>query len=159
MIRERVNIHGVTRDMEPREELACLQISPSQIGLIKEAPALRWNKGQEHWDRLFAKEAQRTLNHRKKIARKAEEMLRSARDQGLYLVGEEDVSGRAKAQNASTERSTSTKPVNGSIQEDRRWGPLDLDDERPPPSAIAKRRDTVSAGQLQNRRYLIFSDS
>ncbi|KAE9410143.1 alpha/beta-hydrolase [Gymnopus androsaceus JB14] len=145
MIRERVDIHGVTRDMEPREELPCLQISPSQIGLIKEAPAVRWNKGQEQWDRVFAKEAQRVLKRRQRIERKAEEMLRNAREQGFYRVGEEDVPGRAKAQNASTERSTAENPKDGTIQEGRRWGPLDLDDERPPPSAIAKRRDTTEA--------------
>ena len=29
------------------------------------------------------------------------------------------------------------------IDEDRRFGPLDLDDENPPPSAIARRRDRV----------------
>ncbi|KAJ3739568.1 hypothetical protein DFH05DRAFT_1513838 [Lentinula detonsa] len=142
MIRERVDIRGVTRDMEPREDITCLQIKPSQIGLIKEAPCTRWSEGQQKWDIVFAREAKKVLRHRIKIERKVQNMLDNARDQGLLLVGESDVTDRAQARNASTERSTSANPKDGTIRDDRRWGPLDLDDERPPPSAIAKRRDT-----------------
>ncbi|KAJ4478319.1 hypothetical protein J3R30DRAFT_3480447 [Lentinula aciculospora] len=142
MVRERVNIRGVTRDMEPREDIACLQINPAQIGLIKEAPCTRWSEGQEKWDNMFAKEANRVLKRRKKVERKVNVLLLHAREQGFLLVSESDVADRSQVQNASTERSTSANPVDGTIRSDRRWGPLDLDDERPPPSAIAKRRDT-----------------
>ncbi|KIK67942.1 hypothetical protein GYMLUDRAFT_36749 [Collybiopsis luxurians FD-317 M1] len=145
MIRERVNIYGKVRDMEPQEEVTCLQISSSQIGLIKEAPAVRWSKGQEQWDQIFGKEAKKVLKRRQRIARKYQEMLRNARDQGLMLVGEDDSANPAKARNVSTEKSTSANAIDGTILEDRRWGPLDLNDERPPPSAIAKRRDNLES--------------
>ncbi|KAF9076850.1 hypothetical protein BDP27DRAFT_1254731 [Rhodocollybia butyracea] len=143
MIRERVDIHGHTRNMEPREEMQCLKISPSQIGLIKEAPAVRWSRGQEEWDSRFAKQAKRVLQSRQQSERKYEALVRSARDQGLLLVGENDDPTNASA--GTPGRSTSSNPVDGTIQEDRRYGPFDLDDERPPPSSIAKRRDTPEA--------------
>ncbi|KAJ3972558.1 hypothetical protein EV361DRAFT_904837 [Lentinula raphanica] len=142
LVRERVDIRGVTRDMEPRNDILCLQLMPSQVGLIKEAPCTRWNAGQTKWDAKFSYEAKRALRHREKIERKIQTLLQNARDQGLLLVGESDTGDSAQARNASTERSTSANPKDCTIREDRRYGPLDLDDERPPPSAIAKRRDT-----------------
>lgn len=62
-------------------------------------------------------------------------------------------SSRATARETSsvTLRSTTSEKsiaVDGIIQTERRWGPLDLEDERPPPSAIAKRRDTVCPSHL-----------
>jgi hypothetical protein len=53
MIRERVNIKGVPRLMEPREEMSVLAIKPAQIGIIKEAPTIKWLKGQEEWDTVL----------------------------------------------------------------------------------------------------------
>ena len=47
MIRERVDIHGVVRPMEPKEEIEALNIPPQEIGIIKEAPVMRWLAGQE----------------------------------------------------------------------------------------------------------------
>jgi hypothetical protein len=46
MIRERVNIYGNVRPMEPVEDMAILHTPPSQIGIIKEAPVRRWLSGQ-----------------------------------------------------------------------------------------------------------------
>lgn len=142
MLRERLDVHGLARPMEPRDEIPALQIPPDQIGQIKEAPAMRWLRGQEEWDRRYRKRAKRILKKRKTLVKKAERIIKHALDQGLVheafpesLVENpvEKVTGRA------VKRKTSI----GEIQADRRWGPLDLKNEKPPPSAIAARRDTV----------------
>ncbi|RXW25139.1 hypothetical protein EST38_g704 [Candolleomyces aberdarensis] len=141
IIRERIDIHGMVRPMEPREEIPALHLPPDKIGMIKEAPAMRWYRGQEEWDKRFHKAGKRVLQKREKLKDKADKLIKHALEQGLVheafpesLVDE------------PTEKH-SRRPVNrrtsiGEIQEYRRWGPLDLKDERPPASAIAGRRDT-----------------
>lgn len=42
MIRERVDIYGVSKAMEPPEQIHALKLPPEQIGIIKEGPVLRW---------------------------------------------------------------------------------------------------------------------
>ena len=143
MIRERIDIHGAVRDMEPRGEIPALQMKCEELGLIKEAPALRWLEGQELWDKRFKRSAKRVLRNREKVKAKAKKMLDNARSQGLLLSHENaPVVSNLRAE-AMQRRGSSRDTIDGIIQEDRRWGPLDLDDENPPPSAIAKRRDTV----------------
>ena len=39
MIRERVDIRGRVRAMEPAEDMAALRVKPSSVGIIKQAPA------------------------------------------------------------------------------------------------------------------------
>ncbi|ESK94434.1 putative lipase esterase from carbohydrate esterase family ce10 [Moniliophthora roreri MCA 2997] len=144
MLRERVDIKGRTRPMEPREEIPTLRLKPGEVGLIKEAPAIRWNQGQEIWDRRFQKRAIKVIKQREKIAKKAQRMVDNAREQGFSLR-RETTNPLQETRNTNTETSTSDNIVDGTIQEDRRWGPLDLDDEQPPPSAICHRRDTPEA--------------
>jgi len=129
--------------MEPREEIPALQVKSNEVGVIKEAPCMRWCKGQEEWDKRFIKKAKRVVKERAKIEAKAQRLLDNARKQGLLLVREGDDRQHPRFRDASDAKSTSANPVDGTIQEDRRWGPLDLDDENPPSSAIANRRDTV----------------
>ncbi|KIK43360.1 hypothetical protein CY34DRAFT_11753 [Suillus luteus UH-Slu-Lm8-n1] len=138
MIRERVDIHGRVRSMEPKEAIPSLQLRPSEIGIIKEDTLLKWLEGQEEWDRRFKYRATKVIKQRSKFEAKANSMIKNARQRGLLLVGESDdlverpIVGRSSA-------------THGAIQEDRRWGPLDLVDEQPPPTAIAARRDTREA--------------
>lgn len=142
MIRERVDIYGISRPLEPPEEIPALQLRPGQIGIIKEAPTVRWLKGQEEWDTRFKNSAQRATKRRRKIEGKAKRLLEHARSQGLILnhdVSKEDL-----------HRTLSKASDADGIQDDRRWGPLDLADEMPPPTAIAKRRDTVSFENYEN---------
>ncbi|KAJ3533909.1 hypothetical protein NMY22_g7140 [Coprinellus aureogranulatus] len=127
MLRERIDVHGMARPMEPKEDIPALQIPPEQIGQIKEAPAMRWLRGQEEWDRRYRKRAKRILKKRKNLVKKAERIISVRLTKGF--------TGRA------VKRRTSI----GEIQIDRRWGPLDLKNEKPPPSAIAARRDTGEA--------------
>ncbi|GLB33981.1 putative steryl acetyl hydrolase [Lyophyllum shimeji] len=139
MIRERVDIDGITRPMEPPEQIHALKVSPEEIGIIKEGPVLRWYKGQLEWDKRFPRAGKEVLRKRAKLEAKAAKMLDNAHRQGLIH------SRGLPAEDLERSISAGSRNRVERIQEDRRWGPLDLDDERPPPSAIAKRRDTPEA--------------
>jgi hypothetical protein len=143
MLRERVDIHGRVRTMEPKEDIPALQIQPNEVGLIKEEPALRWAKGQAIWDKKFKMTAFNANKKRQKVETKAQRMIANARDQGFYLSSERPGTQPSAVSRKPAVASKSEEKVDGTIQVDRRYGPLDLDDEHPPPSAIAKRRDTV----------------
>ncbi|KAJ7284012.1 Alpha/Beta hydrolase protein [Mycena rebaudengoi] len=138
MRRERVDIEGIVRPMEPPEDIPVLQLNVGEIGIIKEEPTIKWLKGQEEWDQKYKMQAERAIRHRRKNEAKAEKLLAHARDQGLLLT-------REQGPRLTPVVSSSAHATDGDIQKDRRWGPLDLDDERPPPTAIAKRRDTPEA--------------
>ncbi|KAF9057965.1 hypothetical protein BJ165DRAFT_1424900 [Panaeolus papilionaceus] len=140
MIRERVDLEGTVRLMEPPEEIPVLQIKPAEICLIKEGPTLRWNEGQQMWDKRFAKRTARILKKKAKHTAEAERVIKNALDQGLIHKLEENHLDKPTATEKGHRRTGS-----GVIQIDRRWGPLDLQDERPPPTAIAARRDTPEA--------------
>ena len=160
MLRERVDVHGQIRPMEPMEEIHALRIPPGQIGLIKEAPVRRWLQGQEMWDEQFKSRAKKVLKKRKKLEEKAERIVQRVTRQGLVVDteggeartsreqtgggGEQDEVRPTVEQQGRKKSSRSVLTTSGIIDENRRFGPLDLDDENPPPSAIAKRRDTVS---------------
>ncbi|KAF9268159.1 alpha/beta-hydrolase [Marasmius fiardii PR-910] len=145
MVRERVDIQGRVRRMEPRSEIVTLQIRPGEVGLIKEAPAIRWYKGQEQWDKRYKRRAEKVLRKRAVYENKTQRMIDHARQQGLTLSHEEERPPMAKFQSVA---SLSARVNDGVVQQERRWGPLDLEDENPPPSAIAKRRDTPEAFAL-----------
>lgn len=151
MLRERVDIHGHVRPMEAQEDMSVLNLPIGSIGLIKEGPALKWLKGQDQWDKQFRRQAENAVKQREKIKNKVENMLVNARDQGFVMVGEHpDDNNDGNLKDAKRLGNDSVEHHgDGIIQIDRRWGPLDLEDEKPPPSAIAKRRDTVST--LQHR--------
>lgn len=137
MLRQRVDIRGRVRQMEAKEEIQCLRAEVNSVGLLKEAPARRWLDGQEEWDKKFKSSAKKVTKQRKKTAAKYERMVKRAIELGLVQVSVDDT--------ASIHTQGTTNLENSAIiQKDRRWGPLDLDEERPPPSAIAGRRDTVS---------------
>ncbi len=142
MIRERVDIHGHTRPMEPKEDLEVLQLRREEIGLIKEDPAMRWANGQNEWDKVYRQTAKKAVKKRQKLEAKAHRMLEHAREQGL-ITASQPLRPNMRERNASHTKSPSEDSMARTIQEDRRWGPLDLENESPPPSSIAKRRDTV----------------
>lgn len=68
-------------------------------------------------------------------------MVTHARDKGLLFVDETPGLPRRTESETSIGTLSST---GGLIEEDRRWGPLDLAGESVPSSAIANRRDNVS---------------
>lgn len=139
MIRERVNISGKVRTMEPIEDIKCLNLDASTIGIIKEAPAVRWKTGQDMWDKRYTHRAKRIMKKKAKYEAKAEKILREAFDQG-FVHGSHGVVPQSAENMAGN---MTEEPKDAQIQVDRRWGPLDLDGEKPPVSAIAGRRDTV----------------
>ncbi|KAA1466694.1 alpha/beta-hydrolase [Dentipellis sp. KUC8613] len=157
MIRERVDIRGHVRPMEPKHEMYQLKMRPNEVGVIKEAPVRRWLNGQELMDKKFPRTAAHVVRKRRKLVARAERMVREAREQGLLLEHDDkhdkevtqngDAGGESsrpapKVRFASQNSAFSAK---SRIDPDRRWGPLDLAGERAPPSAIAQRCDTYEA--------------
>ena len=55
MIRQRVDRHGKIFDLAPASELPALQLSPSEIGVLKDVPVRRWLRRQEEWNSKFAR--------------------------------------------------------------------------------------------------------
>jgi hypothetical protein len=141
-LRERVDVSGKVRAMEPPEDIDILKMPPSKIGIIKEAPVKRWLEGQNAWDKMFAGEAAKVPEQRLKNKAKAAKMLQDARDKGL-LLSEEAEATLSRMPSAASHVSDATVRSGIEIQNDRRWGPLDLANERVPPSAICNRTDTV----------------
>ncbi|KZT38355.1 alpha/beta-hydrolase [Sistotremastrum suecicum HHB10207 ss-3] len=124
-IRERVDLKGTTRPLEPASEIPAMQLPLREIGLIKERPANRWLQGQGKWDHRFRRKAEKIVKKRIRNSEKADRIVRNATMRGLL----DDL--------------TESGPHQGDDWESRRrWGPLDLRGENPPPSAIAGRRDT-----------------
>ncbi len=122
--------------MEPQDEMPVLKIPPGEVCLLKEEPASKWKSGQEEWDRKFSRSAKRVEKQRRDISLKADKLIQSAYDQGLVLSSDEHV--QSLDRHPSHSQSSSGEP------NERRWGPLDLAGETPPPTAIAGRRDSVS---------------
>ncbi|KAF9821291.1 hypothetical protein IEO21_00899 [Rhodonia placenta] len=143
MLRERVDIFGKVRPMEATQEIEALHLEPSSVGLIKEAPVRRWLAGQELWDKKYKHAADKVITKRRQCERKAERLLRNALEQGNIHMSDD----RPQPQHRPSEASIASRP-SGEIVADRRWGPLDLGDEKPAPSAIAGRRDTPEAVAL-----------
>jgi hypothetical protein len=140
MIRERVDIYGKVRPMEPIEELSVLKMRPQEIGIIKEGPLHKWWSGQKECDKRYRRNAEKAIKKRRANEEKAKKLIQNARDEGLLLV--RDKAPPQPTRIMSNVSVLSTKLV-GKIDSDKRWGPLDLSHENVPPTAIAKRRDTV----------------
>ncbi|KAK7538882.1 hypothetical protein IWX49DRAFT_400537 [Phyllosticta citricarpa] len=64
MIRQRIDRQGRTRAMEPPENIHLLQISPSEIGIIKEGPVRKWMNVQERCTKKFEKEKRAVQSRR-----------------------------------------------------------------------------------------------
>lgn len=134
MVRERVDIRGRVRQMESLQDIPCLRLKPKEIGMLKEAPARRWLTGQQEWDERFRGTAKKVAKKRRKNEETYQKIIDRARELGLIHADD------AK----SIHSVASSVSADGEIQQHRRWGPLDLENEKPPDSAIAGRRDTVS---------------
>ncbi|GBE80022.1 alpha/beta-hydrolase [Sparassis crispa] len=141
MIRERVDVNGRVRPMEPREEIEALCLPPEAVALIKEAPVKRWLTGQEEWDKKYNRAARRVVHRRRYYETMTAKLMKNARDQGFVHANDDEMMRVNSGQ-------SSASPAAGGIAPDRRWGPLDLNGELPPPSAIAARGDTREAVAL-----------
>lgn len=56
MIRQRVNLHGFIRPLEPPDELDGCTMNPEHIGLLHAGPVRKWLAQRSKWDDLFAKD-------------------------------------------------------------------------------------------------------
>ncbi|QRV75945.1 carbohydrate esterase family 10 protein [Ceratobasidium sp. AG-Ba] len=133
LLAERVSIRGETRPLSPD----ALRIPKDGIGVVKSAPVKRWLSGQEAWDAKYKRTAKNVEKERAGWERKAMEIMKRA---GLSEEEIQDI------EVASNEETTSIREER--MRTGRRWGPLDLAGEIPPPSAIAGRLDTPDAVDL-----------
>ena len=122
MIRERVDIFGRVRPLEPKEQVEALNIPPRLIGIIKEEPVRRWLAGQEIWDKRYAQTAHKVERQRKHYERKYTTLLEHARAQGLELHKDSVRRGPAVYRRASI---ASTGSTMGEIVVEKRYGQYD----------------------------------
>ncbi|GAC76754.1 arylacetamide deacetylase [Moesziomyces antarcticus T-34] len=168
MIRERVDVRGYLRQLEPESDLPALQLRPDQIGCIKEGPVARYLDGQTQWAKRYTKTARKVEKHRARNEKLATKMLEEAAAQGLMdRAALRKLHGQLvrKASSGATEPGAVSAPSSTSrglglsagdvatgadrCREKWSWlvdfGPMDLVDETPPPAAVAGRRDTNDA--------------
>ena len=146
MIRERVDIRGLLRPLEDEHLLQALQMPIENIGKIKSGPVSRYLTGQELWDKKYKRTAKRVDKERAKNEAKAHAMLEQAANEGL-LESMSEVTEEKRTLQRGGEQSESKRFEDG-WADLAAFGPLDLQGEVPPPSAIAGRRDTPDALEL-----------
>lgn len=105
---------------------------------------MRWYRGQQLWDERYKSSAARAARKRARLMGKADTLVKNAFEQGLVHDLYSEVTPTRITTEYKSNGRVHRKSSLGAIQPERRWGPLDLQDEKPPPSAIAGRRDTVS---------------
>lgn len=143
MIRERVNINGQIRPLEAEDQLQALRMPKDEIGKIKEGPCMRYIEGQEKMDKKFKKEAQRVEKRRAAYEEEAQRILKKAAEYGLFDPSKKETFKKGVVIPGGK------KGTESDAWEDYpSYGPTDLADETPPPSAIAGRRDNIESIQL-----------
>ncbi|EST07742.1 Alpha/beta hydrolase fold-3 [Kalmanozyma brasiliensis GHG001] len=165
MIRERIDVRGFLRPLEPESALPALQLNPDDIGRIKEGPVERYLDGQAQWAKRFAKTARKVERQRAKNETTAQRMLEEAHTQGLLDVAglerKREVLLRRTQESAGGVGVKGVDVARGAERCRDKWGwlcdvgPMDLVDETPPPAAIAGRRDTDDALVLLRRSLQI----
>lgn len=129
MIRERVDVNGKIRPMEPPSMMQALRMPYQEVGAVKASTYNRFQKGHTLWDTRYRRTAAKVKRKRAKYQRRANRILNKAQAEGLLDdMGDLDVS-----ENGTTWTDLAT------------YGPADLRNECPPPSSIVGRRDTPSA--------------
>ncbi|KDR75638.1 hypothetical protein GALMADRAFT_248228 [Galerina marginata CBS 339.88] len=141
MIRERVDTRGVTRQLEPEQEIAALQVPIEHIGNFSEPTMRRYLRDRAIFEKRFAhtvKTIEKTRRHNLERA-KEDTIKRLGRlRQSLTRDGKAAVNGHNK------------KEVKENVLSSPGWGwAWALDEaEEPPPSSIVSRRDTEEARKL-----------
>lgn len=121
MLRERVDIFGQVRPMEPQSEIEALQIPPRLIGIIKEEPVKRWASGQEEWDKKFRRQAAQAIRRRDHYHKKFDALMDRARAQGLELVHDAHLPAGYR-QRRNSMASVHSRTSMGEIIAERRYG-------------------------------------
>ncbi|KAF5321266.1 hypothetical protein D9619_001666 [Psilocybe cf. subviscida] len=152
MIRERVNISGDIRPLEPEAELDAFQVPAENIGRVSELTAARYIKDRTKSDHKFAgtlksieKVRRRNLERAKKDTIKRMSLYRRTLENNNNASPSDVVDG--------SNPQTKSPPKHGkhaAVLASPGWGwawVLD-ESEDPPPSSIASRRDTQEAQKL-----------
>ncbi len=66
MIRQRVDYHGHVHPLAPPSDLPAMQLSPEEIGVIKEGPVRKWLETRKRWDERFERERRAVQEQRLK---------------------------------------------------------------------------------------------
>lgn len=79
MIRQKVDFRGYYSSLKPEFELAVCNIDPSDIGVVKTGPVLKWLEAKQNWDKNFSS-----------LRRQVQEQLDQELKQGerIYAKGE-----------------------------------------------------------------------
>ncbi|KAG8979008.1 hypothetical protein FRC05_009218 [Tulasnella sp. 425] len=162
MIRERVATNGVIRPLEDESLIHACTMKLDEICVLHEESVRRYLKGQEIWERKFAKVArtiegrrQKHLNLSTKDGRRTMDKIRRQ----LHIAGEGQSPALAVEPDTTADEPHAVdlscvmeKTVLGSRQ--WKWG-WALEGETPPPSSIVARGDTAEArmlGQFADRQ-------
>lgn len=162
MIRERVATNGAIRPLEDESSIPACVMKLDQICVLNEESVRRYLKGQEIWERKFAKVArtiegrrQKHLNLSTKDGRRTMDKIRRQ----LHIAGEGQSPALATEPDTTADENHAVdlncvmeKTVLGSRQ--WKWG-WALEGETPPPSSIVARGDTAEArslGQFADRQ-------
>ncbi|TCD60789.1 hypothetical protein EIP91_009518 [Steccherinum ochraceum] len=143
MIRERVSTRGAIRPLEPEAELSAFALPPELIGVVSELAMRRYIDGKAKFDRKFRKSV-KTIEKRRKRNFDFETAKKDAMKNMSQLQTYLDDQKRARGP------SQKVKGVREGLEASGSWSwawALDVD-ERPPPSSIVSRRDTVEAVRL-----------
>ncbi|KAG9004517.1 hypothetical protein FRB93_010294 [Tulasnella sp. JGI-2019a] len=143
---ERVSIHGITRSLECDDEIEALKLPCEDVGTIKEAPVKRWLEGQGSADRSWKHSGKGIERKRVSIEAKAMRLIDLARSEGLLDHDGQPTKDFSGIGNGHMDEKEPDGTLDGFYTDSRkRWSPLDLQGERPSPTAVAGRRDTSDA--------------
>lgn len=87
MIRQRVDRHGHVYPLEPAFTLGALQVSPAEIGVVKEGPTRKWMAAQQRFNTRFAKEKRAVQRQRVEELRKGYERFEGETVPATALAG------------------------------------------------------------------------
>jgi hypothetical protein len=149
MIRERVSTQGVIRPLEPEDKLSALSLPPHLIGIVSELAARRYLDGRDKFARKFAHQYRSIEKERARNIHRAQKEAQHTLEQLQQALFADDESSEAKAGSKRAKGKARAKSIAEGIRQGSAsswaWA---LDEERPPPSSIAARRDTTEARTL-----------
>jgi hypothetical protein len=141
MIRERVSTQGVIRALEAENELAAFSVPPEDIGKLSEHAIRRYLDARAKFDKKFASSMKAINKHRLRNL----ELDRSDTKRNVNALQH----SLMRYKKRTTVDNTGDGDVDGSIDPGHwSWAWVLDEQERPPPSSIASRRDTTEARRL-----------
>lgn len=144
MIRERVSTKGVVRPLEPQEELQAFTFDHKLIGVLSELAIRRYIDARDKFAKKYRGAAKRVeQTRRKNLAASKQDIDRNV--EALKVAQSNSPGQRSRSSSLRQEMQAETLDL-GSGRWNWAWALQS--DERPPPSSIVSRRDTVEARNL-----------